>query len=99
MELSPGVLTDLLAQWESLPKWEAPVPESPQQVRQRMEIHLRRIITDAEAELTRLGCPPNAWQTVSAYLTDVLPAFGNGQSADLMLGPLALRGGKGPLRT
>lgn len=99
MILQPALSGKLLAELSNLPEWQRPEPETPKQVRERLVAHLRSVIVTAEAELTRLGRPQNAWQQVSAYLTDVLPVFGYGETANLMLGPLARRGSKGPLPT
>jgi hypothetical protein len=65
----------------------------------RLEAHLRDELAAAEAALAQLGLPPQAWQSVRAYLTDTMPAFGAGEMADTLLGPRAPTDQRGVIPT
>jgi hypothetical protein len=65
----------------------------------RLEAHLRGELAAAEAALAQLGLPPQAWQSVRAYLTDTMPAFGAGEMADTLLGPRAPTDQRGVIPT
>ncbi len=88
-DLSAEALHKLVTELRNLPEWLPPKPESPEQIRERLIAHLRSIIVNAEAELARLRRPEKAWKFVSASLTDLMPAFGYGDLAERVLGPVA----------
>lgn len=81
----------------NLPEGQLPERESRERTRRKLEQHLRSVVADAETELDRLGRSPTAWRATTAYLTDTIPHFGHGSTADLLLGPQAPWAGRGAL--
>lgn len=64
-----------------------------------LEDYLRRVVSDAEAELGQLHRHPQAWQHITAYLMEAMPVFGFSATADALLGPKTTSQGRDVIPT